>query len=202
MSSFDEAMAQLDAANAEDPNVITVDGVSRPAALVYAERMSATLLHFTPGASEALQLAARAQHLRRWTVPRASYPDGRVGYLRWRADLKQKHAEWAAEILRTAGYDEAFCDRVGALIRKEGLKSCAEAQTLEDVACLVFLEHYANAFFAEHDDFKTIGILKKTWAKMSAAGRERAQCLSLSPRVQDLLKQALAKVPTSKEGSS
>ena len=108
--------------------------------------MTAALGRLYPDASEALQLAARAQHIRRWTVPRASYPMDRAGYLRWRKDLKRKHAEWAGDILADCGYAEDEIARVGSLIRKENLKRDAEAQALEDVASIVFLEHYAADF--------------------------------------------------------
>ncbi len=107
---------------------------------------------FDPDAPELLRLAARAQHIRRWTVPRTDYPMDRAGYHRWRNDLKRKHAEWAGEILKSCGYSDAEIARAGALIRKENLRGDAEAQTLEDVACLVFLEHYAADFATKHED--------------------------------------------------
>ncbi len=62
----------------------------------------------------------------------------------------------------------------GRCVRKERLKSDAEAQTLEDVACLVFLEHYLGDFMAKIDEDKLAGILAKTWNKMSPRGREQA----------------------------
>ena len=192
---FRRAIAAFDAANAEDPNRELVDGVARPKELVYGERMSAWLARLYPEASEALRLAARSQHLRRWEVPRASYPPGRVGYLRWRTDLKRRHAELAGAILRRVGYDEEMIARVGALLRKEGLRRDPEAQALEDVACLVFLAHYFADFAAQHPEDKVIDILRKTWRKMSPRARAAARRLSLPAAAGRLLARALAEPP-------
>lgn len=188
---FAAAIAAIDAANAADPTVILVAGERLPAERVYGERMTAALADLYPDASEALQLAARAQHIRRWSVPRSSYPMDRTGYLRWRTDLKRKHAEMAAEIMIAQGYAADETARVGSLIRKERLKQDAEAQALEDVACIVFLQHYSDEFAAKHDDDKLISILRKTWVKMSAHGHQAALTLSLSPRVGELVGRAL-----------
>ena len=59
----------------------------------------------------------------------------------------------AAGILREVGYDEATIERVGALLKKESLKSDADAQALEDVVDLVFLESYLADFVAKHDGY-------------------------------------------------
>ena len=189
---FREALAGFDEANADDPNHELVDGVEQPRELVYARRMTATLDSFAPEAPEAVRLAVRCQHIRRWTVPRDTYPAGRDGYRRWRTDLARFHAETAGEILRAAGYGEDTVARVGALLRKERLKADPEVQLLEDVACLVFLRHYLPAFAARHDDAKLVGILGKTWRKMSARGRTAALALDLEPRVSALVSQAVA----------
>lgn len=192
---FAATLDAIDAANAEDPARIDVDGESRAAELVYGERMSAVLDEVYPDASDALRLAARAQHIRRWTVPRSSYPMDRTGYLRWRADLKRRHAEMAGEIMRAGGYAEDEIARVGSLIRKERLKQDAESQALEDVACVVFLKHYVDEFAAKHDDEKLVAILRKTWAKMSEHGHAAALRLALSPRISDLVGRALQADP-------
>ncbi len=181
----------IDAANAEDPRTIDVDGEAQPAELIYGERMSHALNLFHPDAAEVLQIAARAQHIERWTSPRNSYPDGRVGYLKWRKDLKDHHARRTGELMAEAGYGQAAIDRAGALLRKERLKQDEDVQILEDVVCLVFLEHYATAFIADHPDGKVIDILKKTARKMSADGLQAAAALPLSDRLAKLLAQAL-----------
>ena len=191
MTRMDEILKRIDDANGDDPNRAIENGVERPAELLYSERMTRALETFVPGASEALRIAARAQHLRRWTVPRNSYPMDRTGYHRWRNDLKGKHAEWTARLMMDAGFDAAQIERVASLIRKENLRSDPEAQTLEDVACLVFIEHYASEFAAKHDAAKVVSILRKTWAKMSAGGQKAARALALDPALARLLGEAL-----------
>ena len=182
----------IDTANGRDPNMVNVDGRSRPAELAYGERMSAALKAFCPTAGEHLQIACRAQHLERWTSPRASYPEGRTGYLKWRTDLKQFHAARTGELMKSAGYEDEDIDRVAGLIAKRGIKRDPEAQMLEDVACLTFLEHYADDFIAPHDDEKVIDILTKTARKMSAEGLAAAARLRLPDRLARLLQLALA----------
>ena len=188
---FREAVACFDRANAEDPNVETVDGVSHPKELLYAQRMSDALERFAPDASEVVRLAARCQHIRRWTVSRDSYPQGRDGYRRWRTDLGGFHAETAGGILREIGYEEAAVGRVRALLRKERLKADPEVQLLEDVVCLVFLRHYLAPFAAQHEDEKVVGILRKTWRKMSERGRAAALDLALAPELRVLVTRAV-----------
>ena len=178
------AIARFDAANAEDPNRETVGGRERPKELLYAERLTAMLGRYAPEASAALRLAARCQHIQRWKIPRADYPMTRPGYHQWRTRLRDFHADLAATILREAGYDEAIIARVRALIRKEALKSDPEAQALEDIVDLVFLESYLDDFVARHPDYdraKFVDILRKTARKMSARGREAALTLISPP---------------------
>lgn len=188
-------MAAIDAANAADPTTIEVGGGLEPAALVYGRRMSATLARMAPHASEPLRVAARGQHIERWHLPRQSYPEGRAGYLKWRKDAKDLHAQRLGQIMADAGYDPRDIARVGALVRKERLKLDAEAQLLEDVACLVFLEHYLAAFMAKTEPAKLPGILAKTWRKMSELGHAQALKLELPPAVLRALEQGLAEMP-------
>jgi hypothetical protein len=189
-----EVIAAIDAANARDPNEVEVEGRSHPAELVYGRRMSATLARMAPTASGHLRIAARGQHIERWTSPRRSYPEGRAGYLRWRKDLQAFHARRIGEIMAGTGYDADAIGRVGALLRKERLKSDAEAQTLEDVACVVFLEHYLDDFLRKTDHDKLAGILAKTWNKMSPIGRDAARKLALPAPAPALLEQGLARL--------
>jgi hypothetical protein len=197
MSRLEQAYAGIDAANGEDPGSVVDGSIRRPAELVYGERMSAMLERLHPEASEALRIAVRAQHIRRWQVPRASYPMDRPGYLRWRKDLQRKHAEWAGAILAGCGYEPDEIARVGALIRKENLHRDAETQALEDVAALVFLAHYAEDFARKHEPGKVIAILAKTLNKMSEHGRSTAASLDLSPAVRAALDAAGARAAVS-----
>ena len=186
------ALDAFDRANAADPNLENVDGKDLPKELIYGRRMSAWLDRLCPEASEALRLAARCQHIERWVKPRATYPDGRIGYLAWRRDLKRYHADRARGILAELGYPEAVITRVQALVRKERLKQDEEAQTLEDVVCVVFLAHHLSDFARRHESAKVVEILRKTWAKMSPVGRDAACALPLDPALEGLLRAALA----------
>ncbi|MBI2311298.1 MAG: DUF4202 domain-containing protein [Betaproteobacteria bacterium] len=188
---FKTAIERFDAANSEDPHRELVDGQELPRELAYARRMSAWLDRLAPDASEPLRLAARCQHIRRWTVPRNTYPMDREGYHRWRTALYQFHAETAGKILREAGYDDATIARVQALVRKERIKRDPEAQMLEDVVCLVFLENYFSEFAAHHDEAKLIGIVRKTWRKMSDQGHAAALKLDFPPEILALVGKAL-----------
>ncbi len=188
---FALALARIDAAHAEDPATETVGGSPRPRELVYAERLSEWLERLEPAASPALRLAVRCQHLCRWRVARSSYPVGRAGYHAWRRACQQMHAELAAEHLAAVGYDEQTIARVGELVRKRNLGSDPEVQVLEDVACLVFLEHELAAFAVQHDESKTVDIVRRTWRKMSPRGQRAALELELSADASRLIRRAL-----------
>jgi hypothetical protein len=193
-SRYDAVIAAIDAANAADPSIIEAEGQAEPAELVYGRRMSATLARMAPDASEPLQIAARGQHIERWRLARKSYPEGRAGYLRWRKDAKEVHARRLGDIMAEAGYGAGDIDRVGALVRKEKLKLDPEAQLLEDIVCIVFLEHYLLPFMAKTEPAKLPGILAKTWNKMSDFGHAEALKLNVPPQVLRLLEQGLAEM--------
>ncbi|MGI9387774.1 MAG: DUF4202 domain-containing protein [Methyloligellaceae bacterium] len=195
MDRFETAIGAVDGANAADPNMILAGGAHRPAELVYSERMTETLNHLYPKASEALRLAVHAQHIQRWQIPRSDYPMNLQGYRRWRNDLKNFHAEKTAQLLKASGYDQELIGRVGSLVRKERLKTDEEAQALEDVACLVFLKHYFADFASKHDDEKLIGIVRKTWAKMSDTGRAAAAKQKLPEPLERIVQAALEHEP-------
>jgi hypothetical protein len=191
MSRLDEAFRRFDEANAEDPNREIVNGVALPKELLYGRRMSERLDAFAPDAPEAVKLAARAQHIRRWEVPRDSYPEGRAGYLKWRTDLYKRHGDIAGRIMREVGYDDQSIERVQTLLRKRGLKTDPNVQLLEDVICLVFLEHYFHDFAAKHDETKLIPIVRKTWNKMTDEGHQAALALDYAPNDLAIIEKAL-----------
>jgi hypothetical protein len=183
------ALAQIDAVHSDDPR--RAQG-GRPAELVYAERMTAWLAKLAPDAGDALRLAVRGQHLGRWRSPREAFPDGRVGYLKWRKQAGERHAEDVRQICAAAGYDEAFAARVAAIVQKKSRATDPEAQRLEDCACLVFLEHELDAFAAKHPDDKVVDILQKSWAKMSEQARRAAMGIAFSSTGKRLVDAALA----------
>ncbi len=176
-SRLDAALARFDEVNAEDPRR---DG-GEPAELVYARRMTGWLERLAPDAPEELRLAVRAQHIARWRMPRDRFPEGRAGYKRWRSECARMHADIAAGILAEVGYDRAAIDRVRDLLTKKRLADDPDVQTLEDVACLVFLEHGFADFARKHERDKLVDIVRKTWGKMSARGRAVAGSLVLPP---------------------
>ncbi|PPD42144.1 MAG: hypothetical protein CTY15_12565 [Methylocystis sp.] len=193
MPGFETTIAAVDAANSEDPRR---DADGRAFESVYAERMTARLAAIYPEASELLKIAARAQHLRRWEIARADYPEGRKGYNDWRRACRMHHATLAGEIMRANGYDEAAIAHVGALIRKEQLKKDPESQALENVAAVVFLEYYFDGFLAKYDgykDDKIIDILGKTLCKMSPRGHAAALALPLPDRARALVSAAVTR---------
>ncbi|KAH6649151.1 hypothetical protein BKA67DRAFT_382327 [Truncatella angustata] len=190
----------IDEAHAQDPKTIAgTDGSGTIAyELHYAQKMTKWLAARYPEASPSLQLAIRAQHFRRWEIPRSSYPMTRLGYLTWRSKQKAQAATQVAELLSSPSINphlpEEDIDRVAALIRKENLKNNEETQVLEDTACLVFLDDQFDDFEKkdEIDEEKIIGILKKTWVKMSPKGQELALGMQHSDRAKSLLGKALA----------
>jgi Domain of unknown function (DUF4202) len=179
---FRRAIERFDQANARDPHGKEV---------LYAQRMTAWLDKLEPNASEALRLAARCQHIRRWEIPRSSFPMDRAGYLKWRKTLYYLRADVAGRILHEVGYETGTVDRVQSLLRKEKLKLDPEMQLLEDVICLVFLENYFSDFAREKDEAKVLNIVKRTWLKMSDRGRQAATGLELRAEDAALIRKAL-----------
>ena len=169
------ALAAIDARNADDPHTIAVRGVQRPKELAHAELVTEWVRRLQPDPSEALLLAARAHHIRRWEIPRSSYPDGNAGYHRWRRTLQDFHARELRAILEGESYDESTIARSETILRKRELASDPEVQVLEDALCLVFLETQLVETAAKVGPEKAGDVLEKTLAKMSPRGRELAR---------------------------
>lgn len=194
MSKYELALERIDAAHSDDPNQIESNNTTTPYELHYARKMTSYLERLSPDASDLLRLAIRAQHLRRWEVPRSSYPATKIGYHSWRSGLQRRQAEIVEGICRESGYTVDEAARVGALVRKADLKrGDPDTQVLEDVACLVFLDDQFDKFEKElGDEEKMVDILRKTWGKMSEAGRAEALKINLSERATALVSKALA----------
>lgn len=186
------AAAAIDAANADDPTRVVVRGQRYPLAQVHGVLAAEWVLHLQPDADELVQLAARAHHLRRWEVPRADYPEGRPGYLRWRTHQKQRHARDVAELLSASGYDDAEVGRVGALIRREGLGTDPDAQLVEDAACLVFIETQLSEMVPRFERAHYLEVIRKTARKMSPAAVAAVAELSLDDTARSLIADALS----------
>lgn len=195
-SRLDAVIAAIDAANSDDPRRAEAGGAPRPYENVYSERMTARLAAMYPGASELLRIAARAQHLRRFDIPRAGYPEGRAGYNDWRRACREHHAKLVAAIMADAGFSADDIAHVGMLIRKEQLKKDRESQALENVVDVVFVEHYFDDFlgkYSQYSEDKLIDIVGKTLKKMSPAGHAAALALDLPERTRALIMAAVAK---------
>lgn len=191
MDSYRRARELIDAAHAPDPQR-AADG--RAAELVYAERMERWVEQLVPDPSALLRLAARCQHLERWSVPRSTFPLDKPGYHAWRRSLYAKQAERARDLLLQAGVPATEAAEVATWVSKTGLKTNRGTQALEDAACLVFLENEIEAFAAQHADYpqeKFVDILRKTWRKMSPRAQELALELKLSAGIAALVKAAL-----------
>jgi hypothetical protein len=175
MADLTEVLRRIDELNAEDPNDDEVGGELVAKELLYSRRMSERLGAYCPEAGDELQIAARAQHVCRWRIPRADYPEGLGGYKKWKSTLAKMHADIAAEIMLECGYSEEQAAHVRGMIQKHRLSSDEESQILQDVVCLVFFEHYAAEFAARHSPAAVTTIVAKTLDRMSERGREAAK---------------------------
>jgi uncharacterized protein DUF4202 len=189
---FAAAIARFDEANARDPNQEVFEKVAYPRELLYARRVSDWVIKLCPDASEALRLAARCQHICRWQVPRDSYEMTRSGYLRWRSDLKALHATKAGEILHELGYEPETVRKIQDLNLKKNFPKDPETRVLEDALCLVFLQYQFEDLAKRTAEEKMVNALRKSWMKMSPAGRAEALKLPFTLREKGLLEQALA----------
>lgn len=190
---YEEAVRRFFAIHEEDPRKVLRDGREVAWAVLYHDRMLSWLEKLAPEASEPLRLAAYCQHLRRWKIPRQNYPEGKLGYKKWRHDLAQLHGDEAAVVLEECGYGHDTIARVRELLLKADFKADPESQVLEDVVCLVFLENEFAAFAAKHEEEKLVTIVRKTWRKMSSRGQSEAQALAagLPGGLQVLVKRAI-----------
>lgn len=186
----------IDDLNAADPRSIDYEGAPTPFEVAYSrwlsawvERLASAVLPSPP--SDELRIAARGQHVQRFKSPRTGYPEGREGYLKWRADLKRMHADTVAQVMHAHGYSEASCKRAKRLINKLDLKSDPEAQVLEDALCLVFMERQFAELAGKEGADKMVDIVRKTWGKMGEGGRAAALKLELAPAETDIVKRAL-----------
>ena len=190
-------LEKIDAANRADPNRELVDGESLPREYAYSQHMTRWLWALEPAPSELMQIACRAQHIERWTMPRSDYPEGRKAYYEWRQACGRMHGRRAGEIMAECGYPEQDCQRVETILTKRELRRDADTQLLEDVACMVFLEKYFSGFYEQNTDYdrdKWLRIVRRTWGKMSERGHGAALELAgkLPEHLQALLAEALA----------
>lgn len=185
-----QVLVAIDSLNRQDPSQEEMDGRSIPKELAYSVRLTDWVKRLEPHSSETLQIAARGQHVQRWTIPRSRYPDDRKGYLQWRQTLKEFHAKTVTALMRQAGYGEAAILQVEQIILKKNVRE-PETQIIEDALCLVFLETQFAPLRETEPDEKMIEILRKTWRKMGEKGRAEALKLKLPEPEKELLEKAL-----------
>jgi hypothetical protein len=178
MDKLTAAFEQFDNYNKMDPNTFNWEGVAYPQEYFLALKLHEWVLKLAPGASEELLLASRSQHIGRWEIPRASYPEGREPYLQWRKDLAKHHAAVVTAILQQVGYGMEQISRVTQIILKQRIKADAEVQVMENALCLVFLEFQYEDFYPKHEPEKVVNILKRSLLKMDAHGHKCALTLS------------------------
>jgi hypothetical protein len=185
---FDAAVAAIDAANGDDPNRVMVRGVEQPLALAHGRIAAEWVVLLSPGADDAVRLAARAHHLRRWELPRAQYEAGRAGYLRWKRDQRARHAADLGTLLAAVGYEADVIAAAQAAVLRQG----AGGQFVEDAACLVFIETQLAAVAAQLDRDHLVQVIRKTAKKMSPAALAAVAQIPLGAAEQELLAEALA----------
>lgn len=189
-------LEQIDLANSQDPDIALFDGKLLPKAFIYSQHMTRWLFVLDSAPSELMQIACRAQHIERWKMPRASYPEGRAGYYQWRIACGQMHGKRTAELMAVCAYSAEACEQVETILSKRQLRNDADTQLLEDVACLVFLEQYFAEFYEQNQDYSEeqwLRIVRRTWDKMSERGQQQALKLAshLPAHLLALLKEAL-----------
>jgi len=195
-NQLENVLSAIDEINSQDINQTIVNGESHPKELIYGLRMTACLNEYWPDASELLQIAVRGQHIKRWHLKRSEFEQGKAGYYQWRIALGKFHAQLTASIMVEQGYSAEQAEQTSSIIRKEKLKSNSDSQTLEDVACLVFLSYYFDEFAAKYleqdNEAKIIRIVQLTWKKMSEQGHDIALTLNMPAHLGELVAKALA----------
>ena len=194
--NLNTTLSAIDEINSQDPNTILLNGTNQAKELVYGQQMTDCLTQYWPEANELLQIAVRAQHIKRWQLKRNEFAEGKAGYYQWRIAQGKFHAELAASIMLKNGYTSEQAEQCASIIRKENLKTNSDSQTLEDVACLVFLMHYFDEFAAKYtaknDEAKIVRIVQLTWKKMSDEAHDIALGLTLPEHLAVIVNKALA----------
>lgn len=130
-----------------------------------------------------MSLASYCQHIRRWMIPRSSYPEGLSGYKTWRFQLNKFHTTCAFDIFEASGYsqteDADIFHTIANLLQKKTLKGGndkgdEEMQIFEDAICLTFMDLEFSEFARKHDEAKMVEIVQKTWGKMGQKGKTYA----------------------------
>jgi hypothetical protein len=175
----------------EDPVQLFYDGQSIGEETLYAYRMLEMLRAYQPVSSPQLEVAAMAHHLKRWEIKRSDYPLDKQGYFLWRRQVAKHQLSLTAQVLDQSGFDASERDQIIAILKKENLNTNPLAQVMEDVACMVFVQYYLEAFAAPHNTDKVVDIVRKTMLKMSKRAIDETAQLPLNDNVSRLIAQSL-----------
>ncbi|TMM47464.1 DUF4202 domain-containing protein [Colwellia ponticola] len=196
IDKLNNTLSAIDDINRQDPNVISYQGSNQAKELVYGQQMTDCLQRYWPQANEVLQIAVRAQHIKRWQLKRTEFSEGKAGYYQWRIAQGKFHAELTASIMLKQGYSVAESKQCASIIRKENLQTNTDTQTLEDVACLVFMMHYfddfATKYIQQDNEAKIVRIVQLTWKKMSPQAHDIALGLALPEHLAAIVTKALS----------
>jgi hypothetical protein len=181
-------IAAIDDANRQDPNNLN----GQPLAMVQGQAGSRWLDELCATPRDELRLAVRAHHLRRWELKRVDYPEGRSGYLRWRRANKAHQADSLASLMQEDEWPESSIELARLLLGRTKLRTDLDTQTLEDAACLVFLETQFEAMTERTEHKHLVSIVAKTLNKMSPGAVILAGSIGLSTTSRALLADAFA----------
>jgi hypothetical protein len=192
-----DLLTAIDGINADDPTVVVVRSERLPLALAHGRLADEWVQRLGgPQVTAEVRIAARAHHLRRWAVPRSSYPPGRPGYLRWRLDQKNRHAHEVAQLMTDNGYGDSEVARVQSLIRRQHRETDVDAQLVEDAACLVFIETQLGDMTERIDRDQLVEVVRKAARKMSSTALHVASTLELPTSAQEVMHSALGGTPS------
>ena len=167
MTALADVLAAIDADNQTDPTSVDYRGEAHPTAMIHGQLAGHWLGHLRPDAGDADLIAARAHHFRRWTRPRADYPGGRAGYLRWRRDANFAQGTDLEEFLTALAVDPDDAHLAAQLVAKTSGLPADSAQAHEDVRCLAFLDTQLDGLSEQIGDAAIVKVLRRTLKKMS-----------------------------------
>ena len=149
--------------------------------------MLAILEKVAPDASFELKLAAKCQHMSRWSIPRATFSMDKKGYYQWRAAIMEHQLNVSSSVLKQAEINEPSIEIIVDALKNKADKSNINASIIEDTACLTFIKWYLVPFAGQFDPEKAKIILQKTAGKMSERGLGLIPEMELSDDVQHVL---------------
>jgi hypothetical protein len=184
---YKTAIELIDKVHNQDPTSDTIDGVKIKAELLYSNRMLSVLEKVAPDASLELKLAAKCQHISRWSIPRATFSMDKKGYYQWRAAIMEHQLSVTTSVLKQAEINDQRIEIIVDALKNKADKTNLNASIIEDTACLTFIKWYLVPFAGQFDAVKAKIILQKTAGKMSERGLGLLPEMELSEEVHQVL---------------